>query len=247
VVIKEHKHFLTIKLKIMKIKKIPTMIVFLSLILINCSISISQTQNKNVDLQEKEIIETRLIPISEHQNSEKLIKAFSDWEQVLIENSIHDYVSKTDCENFDKMMVLYENGKYPMHSDVQNVIEVDFNQDKIIDYIVSYTLSNCVKGSGWSDDFIFIQSTENGELIIRKDLTMDFKKKYAEFLKNNFEIEIKKEDNYIETKGVEFISFENNEIFGKINIADFSYKYEKKGNFIYNFKTNEFLANNNEF
>jgi len=231
----------------MKSKKMPTMIVILSLILINCSISISQTQNENIDLQEKEILETRLIPISENKNADNLLKAFKEWENVMIENSIHDYVSNNDCENFEKMMVLYANGKYPMHSNSQKVIEVDFNQDKIIDYIVSYTLSNCVRGSGWSDDFIFIQSTENGELIIRKDLTMDFKKKYAEFLKNNFEIEIKKEDNYIETKGVEFISFENNEIFGKINIAEFSYKYEKKGNFIYNFKTNEFLANNNEF
>ncbi|WP_196886331.1 hypothetical protein [Aureivirga sp. CE67] len=208
------------------------------------SVFINSCSSSDTNKKNEITINSSKTSIDSHPNKNALKKAFKEWESIMINNSYHDYVTNKDCENLPKMNVLYDNGKYPMHSRNQYVMELK-DSNVLKDYILSYDLKNCVAGSGVSDDFIFIRISGVDSPEILEDLTNDFKEKYSDFVESNLGYEFQKNSssNFINTSGVEFLNFENDEIFGNINIPVSNAKKEKRGSFIYNLKTHKFLGN----
>lgn len=132
--------------------------------------------------------------IKSEKNNKEQLELFKIWESYLLQKGLFDYVIKSDCENFDKMNKLYEIGKYPMHIDSKNFIECDYNNDNSNDFILNYSLDNCVRGNTWITDFVFFTS-KNQEIVVDTILTSIFKKKHADYVNKTFG-----EEEYVYTK-----------------------------------------------
>lgn len=211
------------------------------------------SKNKTAELEEKEL---NIQEGEKNSTQNKIVttpeRLFEAWEINLKKKGIFDYVTKKDCENFDKMMDLYDKGKYPMHTDSKSIIPFDFNNDNIKDYLVNYSLVNCVRGNGWDTDFIFMTS-KDGNLSINESLTNKLKTKIKNYVSENYGSDsyVRVENNYIVTK-----SFKINRISDNICYGDFKLMQggasccpKISGNFKYNINEDSFsvfdLKNNN--
>lgn len=172
---------------------------------------------------------------------------FNQWESTLKEKGIFDYVTNADCKNNAKMMKLYEKGKYPMHTSTKSVLDFEYNNDGIKDYVINYTLENCVRGNGWDTDFIFVTSKERN-LQINHELTNKLKRQYFNFVKSSF-----REDEYVRIeKGYLIVkSFKIDRISDGVCYGDFNLKQdgpsccpEIYGEFSYDIRKNEFSTYN---
>ncbi|WP_282631174.1 hypothetical protein [Empedobacter sedimenti] len=174
-------------------------------------------------------------------------KKFMDWENILKSRGNFDYVSEKDCKNKKRMFQLYENDKYPMHTVSKNIIDFNYNNDNIKDYVINYMLENCVEGNGWNSDFIFITS-ENNELIINEKLTNKLKTAYFNYVSKNFGTDsyVYKKDNFIVTKSLKINMISNQEAYGEFNLLrdGSSCCPQISGNFIFNLKTFAFSTHN---
>lgn len=180
-------------------------------------------------------------------------EVFALWEEKLIANQIFDYVTKTDCENEDLMWQIYEDGKYPMRASRKSLVEFNYNKDGIKDYILNYNVSNCVGGTGWTTDFIFMTS-KNGQLYVNEELTNTLKKKHYAYVSKNYG-----EDSYVYydkgfliTKSLEVNKVVDNKCFGKFSLSQDGPNCcpNVLGNFSFDLKSNAFdvynVKNNNE-
>jgi hypothetical protein len=154
--------------------------IFIVLGIVSCSNNNENSNSENTSLQKTNID-------SEVVNSSKndIEDIFAQWEAKLISEQIFDYVTESDCADYDKMMKLYENGKYPMHTTSKSFLKFDYNNDGIQDYVIKYSLENCVQGNGWASDFVFVTS-ENGNLVVNEKLTNILKKKYFDFVREKY-------------------------------------------------------------
>ena len=198
-------------------------------------IKTSTTKNVvNIQGQEKNVVKTPEM-------------VFEEWEMNLKKRNIFDYVSKKDCENLDKMMRLYDKGKYPMHTESKAMIPFDFNNDKIKDYLINYTLTNCVNGNGWNTDFIFLTS-KNGSLSIDESLTNKLKNKIKNYVTQNYgsDINVRTENNFIITKSFKINRISDNTCYGDFELMQdgASCCPEISGNFQYNINQNTFSVFN---
>ena len=182
---------------------------------------------------------------------------FQEWEKNLIKKEIFDYVTKKDCGNFDKMMELYENEKYPMSSGWKNIV-IDFSDtyedenfhevnNEIKYHAINYGLGNCVRGNGGAGDFILLKS-EKGILKIDEIQTNKLKKKFLEYVMRNFG-----EDNYVrvENNFIETDVFKINSIYGRTVNGWFGLQRDAcshctaiKGEFTYQIDSNKFDVSN---
>mgnify|MGYP003583421498 CR=1 FL=1 len=184
---------------------------------------------------------------------------FEEWEKNLIKKEIFDYVTKEDCDNFEKMMELYGdgNGKYPMSSNWKNIV-IDFSDtyydesfhevnNEIKYHAINYGLSNCVRGNGGAGDFILLKS-EKGILKIDEIQTNKLKKKFLEYVMRNFG-----EDNYVrvENNFIETDVFKINSIYGRTVNGWFGLQRDAcshctaiKGEFTYQIDSNKFDVSN---
>lgn len=178
---------------------------------------------------------------------------FAEWENNLKQKSIFDYVTKKDCENFDKMSKLQERGKYPMHTESKSIIPFEFNNDKVKDYLINYTLLNCLRGNGWTTDFIFFTS-QNGGLTINEELTNNLKTKIKNYVIKNYGSDnyIKVKEDYIIVKSFKIIRINNNICYGEFDLSQdgASCCPAISGNFQFNINANTFNVynlKNNEY
>jgi len=188
-------------------------------------------------------INSLYVNIDNHSKSIELKSTFKKWEHIMIQDSIFDYVTEIDAKNSEKMQVLYEKGKYPMISDYQSVIDVDYNNDRIKDYIINFTVINCVNGIGrgsWSDSFIFIKGNKNGEIEIDRNYTNYFKRQLAKKYKEKFDLIVPKQKNgFIDIPNISFYDYKNGIIRGQMFLELNNY-YPPRGKFIYSFINGKF-------
>lgn len=200
------------------------------------------TNQLSLDKIYKDINET-YIKIDNHSNSIKLKSIFKKWEITMINDSIFDYVSETDCLNSSRMSELYEKGKYPMISESQLVVNLDYNNDDINDFIISYGVNNCVGGIGrgsYSDDFIFIKGKKNGQLEIDRNYTNYFKRKMIYLYREKFNVKSPINKNgFIHIPNISFYNFQNGTISGEMFLELNNY-YPPKGKFSYSFIEDDF-------
>ncbi len=173
---------------------------------------------EDISAKELEINDNRKIQVS---NEEFAQSQFKKWEKELLQKSIFDYVVKKDCNDFDKMLALYDEGKYPMHADSIKFLNLDYNNDNLEDYLITYKLTNCVKGSGWSRDFLLVVSNTDGNYDFDKKAINSIKQTFLEFVKNKIGEEdtyANEENGFIETKGLVFNKTIGNKILGNYYI-----------------------------
>ena len=213
-------------------------------VLISSFVLNGQVHIEDSKLDSHGFISSAYIEIDNHSNSKELKSIFKKWEQIMIKDSIVDYKSEADCWNDNKMEELYKKGEYPMISPSQSVIELDFNNDNIKDYIINYHLANCVNGIGlgsWSNSFIFIKGIGNKKLEIDRDLTNEFKEKMAIFYDLKFNLQVLKQANgYLHIPNVVFFNYQNGVISGSMRLELDNY-YRPYGKFTYSFKEGDFL------
>ena len=255
--------------------KLYNLIIFILFLFISCNNKDKTTELKEKELnlrerelnlkeQELQLKNDTLIEESSNKNEvEKISKQnntmvmtpellFEQWENNLKKKGIFDYVTKKDCENLDKMMNLYDEGKYPMHTESISIIPFDFNNDKVKDYLVNYSLENCVQGNGWETDFIFFTS-QNDNLSVNESLTNKLKTKIKNYVSRNYgsDIYVRVENNYTIVKSFKINSISNNICYGDFDLMQngASCCPEISGNFKYNINENSFsvfnLKNNN--
>lgn len=176
---------------------------------------------------------------------------FKEWENNLKKKSIFDYVTKKDCENLDKMMHLYDRGRYPMHTASKSIIAFDYNNDTVKDYLINYYLINCVQGNGWSTDFIFLTS-QNDNLSINETLTNKLKTKIKTYVLQNYgsDIYVRVENNYTVVKSFIINRISNGICYGNFNLmqdgpsccpaisGDFEYNINENSFAVFNLKHN---------
>jgi hypothetical protein len=147
---------------------------------------------------------------------------FKEWEKYLIDNSIFDCVTNEACENFNEMMKLSENGKYPMRIYNPTYIFFDANGDGVEDYIISYGMENCVRGSGWTRDFVILISDGKSAVYkVDKDLATDLKTKFLDYAINTVgeDAYVYIENSYVQAKGLSIEEIQNNHIiYGKLSL-----------------------------
>jgi hypothetical protein len=213
-------------------------------VLISSFVLNGQVHIEDSKLDSHGFISSAYIEIDNHSNSKELKSIFKKWEQIMIKDSIVDYKSEADCWNDNKMEELYKKGEYPMISPSQSVIELDFNNDNIKDYIINYHLANCVNGIGlgsWSNSFIFIKGIGNKKLEIDRDLTKEFKEKMAILYDLKFNLQVLKQANgYLHIPNVVFFNYQNGVISGSMRLELDNY-YRPYGKFTYSFKEGDFL------
>lgn len=213
-------------------------------VLISSFVLNGQVHIEDSKLDSHGFISSAYIEIDNHSNSKELKSIFKKWEQIMIKDSIVDYKSEADCWNDNKMEELYKKGEYPMISPSQSVIELDFNNDNIKDYIINYHLANCVNGIGlesWSNSFIFIKGIGNKKLEIDRDLTKEFKEKMAILYDLKFNLQVLKQANgYLHIPNVVFFNYQNGIIGGSMRLELDNY-YRPYGKFTYSFKEGDFL------
>ena len=213
-------------------------------VLISSFVVNGQVHIEDSKLDSHGFISSAYIEIDNHSNSKELKSIFKKWEQIMIKDSIVDYKSEADCWNDNKMEELYKKGEYPMISPSQSVIELDFNNDNIKDYIINYHLANCVNGIGlgsWSNSFIFIKGIGNKKLEIDRDLTKEFKEKMAILYDLKFNLQVLKQANgYLHIPNVVFFNYQNGVISGSMRLELDNY-YRPYGKFTYSFKEGDFL------
>jgi hypothetical protein len=196
-----------------------------------------------------ELIEEETLSFDDFDPSVK--SAFNDWEQYLMNNSIFDYVTAYDCDQYEEMMELYSNqGKYPMHADRVTIIPCELNDDGKNDYLISYTLTNCVQGNGWSRDFVFLTSSADpSSYTIDLALPNHIKGRFLEFSKEIAPNDpyVRLRDNYIEAKGLSINRIEDGVLSGSLALeADGASCCPKiKGTFTYDLKTKAFKTSIN--
>lgn len=147
-------------------------------------------------------------------------KVFAAWEKKLIANQIFDYVSESDCENLDLMMQRYEEGKYPMHVSEKTLVEFDYNEDGIKDYVLNYLILNCVQGNGYTSDFIFMTSKDS-QLYINEELTSSLKRKYYDYVTQTYgeDSYVYHDKEFLVTKGLIINKIINNKCYGKFELS----------------------------
>ena len=74
-----------------------------------------------------------------------------------------------------------------MHIETKSFLEFNYNNDNIKDYVVNYTLENCVQGNGWTTDFIIFTSNNN-KLEINQVLTKKIKQNFLKYVIQNYKI-----------------------------------------------------------
>ena len=249
--------------------KLYNLIILILILFISCNNKDKTTElkEKELNLRERElnlkerelqlINDTLIEETSNNKEVEKISEQnntiltpellFGEWESNLRKKGIFDYVTKKDCENLDKMMNLYDKRKYPMHTESKSIIPFDFNNDRVKDYLINYSLDNCVQGNGWDTDFIFLTS-QNGNLSVNELLTNKLKTKIKNYVFKNYgsDVYVRVENNYIIAK-----SFKINRISDNICYGDFDLMQdgasccpEISGNFEYNINENSFSVFN---
>lgn len=165
----------------------------------------------------------------DYLNENALIK-FREWENYLIDNSIFDCISKTDCEKNVELMKLYNSGEsdgkglasgYPMHIDNPRYLVFEFNNDGIDDYIIWYGMENCVNGNGWTQDFVFLVSENHNNYRIDMELADDVKSQFLSYANEFSEMDphVFKEDGYIQAKGLNFTSAKGGVVSGSFALS----------------------------
>jgi hypothetical protein len=211
----------------------------------NTTESYVKVKKEKTDLDKiyKDIKET-YTKIQNHSNKDKLKLIFKEWEIIMINDSIFDYVSNENCLNKNKMTKMYESKKYPMISDSQTVANVDYNNDGINDYIINYSLNNCVGGIGrgsYTDDFIFIKGKKNGELEIDRNFTNYFKRKMIFLYQKKFNVTSKINKNgFTHIPNISFYNIKKGIINGEMFLELNNY-YPSKGKFTFSFIKDDFL------
>ena len=215
-------------------------------------------RERELNLKEAEVLKKKDSQVAlpgnlDVQTSKPIIKSlgpddiFKQWESNLKEKGIFDYVSKTDCNNKAKMMKLYDQGKYPMHTSTKSVLDFEYNNDGIKDYVINYTLENCVQGNGWDTDFIFVTS-KDGNLQINHELTNKLKKQYFNFVKGRFGEDqyVRMEKGYLIVKSFKIDRVSDGVCYGDFNLMQDgpSCCPEISGEFSYDIRNNEFSTYN---
>lgn len=144
---------------------------------------------------------------------------FREWETNLQSKQIFDYVSNEECLEREKMFALYELGKYPMTTRAKTVVSFDYNDDNINDYVINYSLENCVLGNGWASDFIFMTSRD-GQLYIDEILTNKLKLKIVNFINYRFggDLYVSVDGDFITTKTFKITHINNNICYGEFDV-----------------------------
>lgn len=172
---------------------------------------------------------------------------FTQWENKMLQEGIFDYVTLSDCDDLNKMMDLYEKGFYPMHIESKTFAEFDYNKDGVKDYVVNYTLMNCVRGNGWSTDFMFFTS-EEGSLEINEDLTLILKQKFYQYVQENYfeDAYVYWEKGFLVTKNLTINRVVDDLCYGKFSLLQdgSSCCPQISGNFTFNLDTNAFEVSN---
>lgn len=172
---------------------------------------------------------------------------FEEWEINLKKKGIFDYVTKKDCENLERMTDLYYKGKYPMHTVSKSIIPFYYKNDNVKDYLINYSLDNCVQGNGWETDFIFFTS-QNGSLSVNESLTNKLKTKIKNYVIKNYGSDeyVRVENNYTIVKSFEINRISNNICYGNFDLMQDGASCCPKisGNFKYNINENSFFVFN---
>lgn len=243
------------------------LITFLLFFFISCNDKTNELRERELNLRERELKlkEQELLlkneSIREISINNKEVKKittqtkaiqtpellFEEWEINLKKKGIFDYVTKKDCNNFEKMMKLYDNGKYPMHTRSKSILSFDYNNDNIKDYLINYYLENCVRGNGWETDFIFLTS-QNGDLTLNEHLTNKLKTKIKNYVSTNYgsDMYVRVENNYIITKSFKIKRISGTNCFGEFSLMQngASCCPEISGNFKYDINKNSFTVFN---
>lgn len=116
-------------------------------------------------------------------NIDKLVENYllnSDTSKIRFTNSL-DCESKENIELYYKEILTYS-------IDEIKKLKFNYNDDRIDDYIISYTASNCWQGNGagnYLSNYIFACSNNN-KLEINEELTKSFKDNFAEYINRNY-------------------------------------------------------------
>ncbi|MCB0516313.1 MAG: HupE/UreJ family protein [Chitinophagales bacterium] len=245
------------------------LIIFILIVFISCNNKekTNELKEKELNLRKRELNlkeqelqlknDTLINEFSKNNDVEKISEQkkpiptpellFEEWEINLKKKGIFDYVTKKDCENLDRMMNLYDKGKYPMHTESKSIIPFDFNNDKVKDYLINYSLQNCVQGNGWGTDFIFFTS-QNGSLSVNELLTNKLKTKIKNYVTKNYgsDVYVRVENNYTIVQSFKINQISNNICYGDFDLMQdgASCCPEISGNFEYNINENSFSVFN---
>jgi hypothetical protein len=137
---------------------------------------------------------------------------FKEWHAYLISHNMFDCVTTEECENF--LENVQERGVpypfYPMTpyiDTISMVIPVELNNDGITDYLINYSLNNCVNGAGrgsYTNDFVIVMS-KNNKYYFNIQLTHRLKRAYLKFLSARYpsdQFYASSFGFYIETRGL---------------------------------------------
>lgn len=203
----------------------------------------SQSLQNKLTITEDSIHQPPSVKKEKQGGNEIPIKLFKQWEKKLLEKGIFDYVTQRECGDIDKMMELYEAGKYPMHVQDISGVSFDYNGDGLNDYLINYVLTNCVRGNGWSTDFIFFISN-NGRLQINEALTNKLKRKISNYVKTNFgsDTYLEEVNNYIIAKTFKIVEIKNTICLGEFDLKQDGATCcpELSGEFKYNIQQDKF-------
>lgn len=194
-----------------------------------------------------------LSEVKQYRNDKKPVDKivagiFQKWEKEMISRNIFDYVLANECENRNKMEELYDSGKYPMTSQDITYLEFHLNGDNIKDYLISYKLSNCVGGNGWSRDMILaVSNPDKGTYDLEfgnKIVNNTIKRQFLDFVVNTTGEQdpyAKENEDFIETKGLVPQHIDDLVLYGQYYIeADGGTCCpEFEGNFKFDFNTAE--------
>ena len=233
----------------------------------NCQNIFEQQAIKNEYLHQK-LVERRLIlnksnsenPLSENESESSdekkegsleelpivVRKKFSEWENYLIENSIFDYVTEEDCNQEEKMLQLYENDKYPMHIVSARYLSCDLNYDEIDDYVISYSLDNCVQGSGRGNDIIVLKSESKSKYQFDKEWAHNLNKAFLNYAKETVGDDeyVFLRDGYIYARGLNIEDVRSYEVSGTFELKGEGANCcpQIKGDFKYTTSSKEFFV-----
>jgi hypothetical protein len=145
---------------------------------------------------------------------------FIEWEKCLITNSIFDYVTVEDCNDLVKINKLNNFGKYPTHAINKRLIKFNLNDDRIVDYIITYDLESCLDGINYSHDFIFVTSNSDSKLVINQELTNQLKFNFLKYSLKNFgnDSYLYMKGDFIYTKGIQIDSIMNGRLLGSFEL-----------------------------
>ncbi|KAF0128237.1 MAG: hypothetical protein FD155_3375 [Bacteroidetes bacterium] len=151
-------------------------------------------------------------------------------------------VDSSSCEKTDQNTQQYENGILQYHVDQIEKLDGDLNADKVQDYVVSYTASNCWNGIGAGNYLtnIFFVLTINGTYEVDETMALNFKQKFIDVVSKEFiDNAYTKAEKHETMNQISFIEIKNAKGFGEFSITQCGATPCLSGKFEYDFYRNE--------